>query len=647
MKVEPDPAFTLRAFALAALASSVLEGSGSDAPALALLADQRDRLPSAPDAGALAAYLRAPAPADAPLAALSAALGLAPIETLAVALAAAVEEDVMVGRALAHLQAPVGASRPTLGLLAGAFAAYVPPERNPLEALAAGVAVRSGLLVIAGGDAAPLPERAVSVPLAVCLALAGREAAWPGAAVEPEGVPEVPLPPSILEAAARHAAGLAAAPRRALVLRTGSPAEGRSAAAAVARALGRRPAFVDPERTAGLAPWLILRGLVPVFELDVGPGERRTIPPLPLYDGPMLALTGPDGAIATASGTAMSWSLPVPGRDERRGLWERAVGDPDLAGALARHHRHGSGRIAHLGRLAHHQSAIEGRSGPTERDVIAASWVGEGAGLDGLAQPLTASIPDEALVVPPSLRADLDALLQRCRARDLLAEGLGPSATSRYTPGVRALFVGPSGTGKTLAAGWIATRLGLPLYRVDLASVTSKYIGETEKNLAQLLARAEHAEVVLLFDEADSLFGKRTDVKEANDRFANAQTNYLLQRIETFEGIALLTSNSQSRFDAAFTRRLDMVLEFPQPGPEQRRALWESHLGAKHRLSQGQVNQLAALADVGGGQIRNAVLAAAVLAHAAGRPIERGDVLAGLASEYRKIGRQMPVELKP
>src|SRR2546430_13862603 len=122
----------------------------------------------------------------------------------------------------------------------------------------------------------------------------------------------------------------------------------------------------------------------------------------------------------------------------------------------------------------------------------------------------------------------------------LFRSGLGASATARYHPGVRALFVGPSGTGKTLAAGWLATRLGLPLYRVDLASVTSKYIGETEKNLAQLLARAEQAEVILLFDEADSLFGKRTDITDSNDRFANAQTNYLLQRIENYDGIVLL-----------------------------------------------------------------------------------------------------------
>ena len=118
------------------------------------------------------------------------------------------------------------------------------------------------------------------------------------------------------------------------------------------------------------------------------------------------------------------------------------------------------------------------------------------------------------------------------------------------------------------------------MYRVDLASVTSKYIGETEKNLAQLLARAEQAEVILLFDEADSLFGKRTDIRDSNDRFANAQTNYLLQRIESYDGIVLLTSNSRARFDGAVMRRLYCLLEFHLPSPEERRELWRARLPA-------------------------------------------------------------------
>jgi SpoVK/Ycf46/Vps4 family AAA+-type ATPase len=207
---------------------------------------------------------------------------------------------------------------------------------------------------------------------------------------------------------------------------------------------------------------------------------------------------------------------------------------------------------------------------------------------------------------------------------------------------VRALFVGPSGTGKTLAACWLATKLGLPLYRVDLANINSKYIGETEKNLARLLARAERTEAVLLFDEADSLFGKRTEIRESNDRFANTQTNYLLQRIETFDSIAILTSNSRGRFDTAFSRRLDMIVEFPAPAPAERRALWQAHLGEGHSLTMQELNLVAGQCDFAGGQIRNVVLAAAVAARGHGQIIDFPKLLHALQAEYRKAGRPLP-----
>ena len=212
--------------------------------------------------------------------------------------------------------------------------------------------------------------------------------------------------------------------------------------------------------------------------------------------------------------------------------------------------------------------------------------------------------------------------------------------------GVKALFVGPSGTGKTLASSWLSTKLGLPLYRVDLASVTSKYIGETEKNLAKLLAQAEQDEVILLFDEADSMFGKRTDVKDSNDRFANAQTNYLLQRIESYKGIVILTSNSRARFDDAFTRRLDMMIDFPLPEPDERRAIWLSHLGSNHELSIKQINQLAAKSDLCGGHIRNAVLTATVFAKHEKKEMNMIHIIEGLIGEFKKIGRQISPDLK-
>ena len=637
---------TLRTYALAAVAAQVA-GHGVEAPAPELhYLHEFARAAAGVEgwAGQLPGYLHSPAAADAPLLTLAGELGLTTIELLAVALAAAVEDDLMVGRALARVQAPLGGSLPTLGLLAAALAPTVRPGLSPIAALVNGVAVRSGLLTLLG-EGAPLPERAVAVPPHLCLALAGYDADLAGATIGLGDLPPVPLPPSLAAEATRQAAGLAGPAGRALVIRTGSALEGRSAAAAVAGALERRPLFIAGEPPAGLGPWLGLRGLLPVFCLELAPGERRTLPPTPGYRGPVLALGGLDGEVQAAGGVVLSWSLPVPPRAERQALWLAALGDAALAEELARDHRHGSGRIAHLGRLTQHHASLGGRR-PTRADVAAAAWSGEGGGLEGLAQPLSDPIPDEALVLPPMLREELATLLLRCRARDSLVEGLGASARARYRPGVRALFVGPSGTGKTLAAGWLATRLGLPLYRVDLAAVTSKYIGETEKNLAQLLARAEQAEVVLLFDEADSMFGKRTDVKEANDRFANAQTNYLLQRIESFDGITLLTSNSRSRFDAAFSRRLDMIVDFPLPGPEERRALWLSHLGAGHRLLPAQINQVAATADLGGGQIRNAVLTAAVLAQTDGRPIEWRDLIQGLLGEYRKLGRQLPVELR-
>jgi SpoVK/Ycf46/Vps4 family AAA+-type ATPase len=211
---------------------------------------------------------------------------------------------------------------------------------------------------------------------------------------------------------------------------------------------------------------------------------------------------------------------------------------------------------------------------------------------------------------------------------------------------VRALFVGPSGTGKTLAVSWLASRLGLPLFRVDLAAVTSKYIGETEKNLSQLLARAEQNEVLLLFDEADSLFGKRTDIHEANDRFANAQTNYLLQRMESYDGITVLTSNGRSRFDDAFSRRFDAILTFPLPDPEVRRRLWQAHLGARHSVPSAQLNLLSAVVELTGGQIRNAVLRAAVDAASLKRDIDCSDLINGVAAEYRKLNRQLPNDLR-
>jgi hypothetical protein len=636
---------SLRTFALAAAASGILraqDGTRSTPEGRFLLSNL---VRVAPDGGSwvetMVAYMASPAPSDGPLLDLADQLRMAPVEILSASLAAAVEDDLMAGRALAFMQAPVGGSRPTFGFLCSVLEPCSSLSRVS-EALLSGPALASGLLSFM--DDRPLPERSLGMPLPLFKALCGYAPAWPDAVVGMSGTPEVPLPPSALREAGRHASALAGV-KRCLVVRTPSAAEGRTAIDAICRQLGSRPLFLEKEALSGLGPFLRLESLTPVFCCILAPGERKVLPLIRNYEGPVLALAGPDGSIEAAGGAPISWALTVPSREERRRLWLSAVASEAVAEDLARHHRHGAGRIAHLGRLAQHQSALRGAAAPSMVDVVEASWSSEGSDLDALAEPLRDPIPDDALVLPPTVRAELELLLLRCRARDGLPDDLGPSARTRYRSGVKALLTGPSGSGKTLATGWLATKLGIPLYRVDLSAVMSKYIGETEKNLAQLLARAEQSDIMLLFDEADSLFGKRTDVKEANDRFANAQTNYLLQRIESFDGITLLTSNSRNRFDAAFTRRLDAIVEFSLPGPEERRSLWLSHLGDNHCLTSKEVNQLAAVADLAGGHIRNAVLTAAVLTFDPPRPIDFTALMDGLAAEYRKLGRQLPAEL--
>ena len=590
--------------------------------------------------------LRHPAQDDHVIVRLARDLDLSHAEVMTLVLAQMVEEEPMVGRMLAHIQAPVGGSRPALGMLEAALGPFQGHEGWVTGTLLSGPALATGALQLVNLQA-PLPEQMVRVPLGLALVLRSKKLVWPGCRDIAEA-DTVRLPQSALAEAVRQAGVLGRDDRSVLVVRSASQGEARAVAAEVALHLGREALLIadSGSEMTGLGLACALSRRLPVFEVELGAEGEHVVADLPGFDGPRLVLTGPDGLVRTSRGSLQQWSLTPPPEHERRELWQSYLKQDELARQLASEHIHSSGRIAELAQLADRGARLRQREQPDIHDLRRAAWEAEAGRLGTLAQPITAEIPDEALVLSRTVSLELEQLCARCRARERLDESLGITIRARYQQGVRCLMIGPSGTGKTLAAGWLATRLGLPLYRVDLAAVVSKYIGETEKNLATLLARAEHSEIVLLFDEADSLFGKRTEVKDSNDRFANSQTNYLLQRIEFYRGIVVLTSNSRERFDAAFTRRLDKIIEFPLPNPQERRALWHNHLGLEHGLSMKQINQLAGACDLAGGHIRNAVLTAAVEAHAARRAMTFQDVLVGLVGEYRKLGRQFPTELK-
>lgn len=205
--------------------------------------------------------------------------------------------------------------------------------------------------------------------------------------------------------------------------------------------------------------------------------------------------------------------------------------------------------------------------------------------------------------------------------------------------GVTALFAGESGTGKSMSAEAIAGELGVPLFSVDLASIIDKYIGETEKNLEEVFRAVENDDGVLLFDEADALFGKRSDVSDARDRYANIEVAYLLQRIESFDGLAILTTNLRANLDEAFQRRLDMIIDFPEPDAPARELIWRRALaGFPDALDATDYAALAML-DMTGGYIRAAAISAAYKAAAEGESIQRRHILAGAKDEWRKSGR--------
>jgi len=340
--------------------------------------------------------------------------------------------------------------------------------------------------------------------------------------------------------------------------------------------------------------------------------------------------------------------VDMPSHSQQLALWQQVLPQsvPRTAEAslaqIVQSYRLTPGDILEAGAGAQRAAARRGRgTAITADDLVSAVRERLRHRLGEVAELITTSLTWHDIVLSPLAMDGVSELISTIDNHRQVMEHWGFDRKVTYGRAVSALFSGPPGTGKTMVASLIAKELGLELFRVDLSRIVSKYVGETEKNLGRAFDEAENSQAVLLFDEADALFARRTDVKSSNDRYANLEVNYLLQRLESFEGIVLLTTNNASSIDDAFRRRLRFRIEFDTPDVSERRQLWQSMFPPDAPLA-ADVNfgQLAEQFEMSGGYIKNAAVRAAFLAAAAGRmPISHALVMRAAQLEWREMGR--------
>jgi len=373
-----------------------------------------------------------------------------------------------------------------------------------------------------------------------------------------------------------------------------------------------------------------------------GPPEWNTASWLADSIRGVVLVAGP-GALDLSRRRVVRLAVERPKADEQCALWQYVLGE------------HAATLNGHLERLARQFTLESGTILATGRQVV--SSLEEGRGdlvsllwdacrshsrpfLEGKAQRIAARARWEDIVLPDSSMGLLRAIAAHVRQQQKVFESWGFSAQSSRGLGTAVLFSGPSGTGKTLAAEVLANELRLDLYRIDLSQVVSKYIGETEKNLRSIFDAAEDSGAILLFDEADALFGKRSEVKDSHDRYANIEVSYLLQRMEAYRGLAILTTNMRHALDSAFLRRLRFIIPFPFPDAPLRRRIWERVFPRQTPTSGLDVDRLARL-NLPGGNIRNVALHAAVLAADAGQPVRMEHLLIATRRECAKLEKTL------
>jgi ATPase family associated with various cellular activities (AAA) len=594
----------------------------------ALLEAYRDGDPDLPPAPASAAF----EPAVDRLARL---LGLSRFERRLLMLAVAVELDGDVAALVAALQR--GADpRPTFGL-----ALLTLPDAH-WDALAPGSPLRR-LRLLELGPGPTLATRPLQIDERILHYVTGIEA--PDERLE--GVlrpvsPPPPLAPSQYLLAAELARTAAAAGPRVLVRIDGRDGDARLGVAhALAAALGRTALVVRAEalpppgaELAGLARLLdreaILVGGLPVV---VGDGDLEAV--LDELESPLAVVVG-EGAVGVGSRVALHRSVELPSPAESRALWTEALGAHATAEPVEEIAQHFRLSAATVDAIARELASAGDAAGTLRRLCRERSRVR----LDDLAERIDPAAIWDDLVLPAGHLELLREIARHVRHRTQVYERWGFGERTARGLGVTALFAGESGTGKTLAAEVLAGELGLDLYRIDLAGTVSKYIGETEKNLRRVFDAAEASGAVLLFDEADALFGKRGEVKDSHDRYANLEVAYLLQRMESYRGLAILTTNLRSNLDRAFLRRLRFVVQFPFPDAPQRAEIWRRVFPAATPLDGIDADALARL-TVSGGSIRSIALAAAFAAAEDGTPVAPAHLLRAARVEYAKAERAL------
>ena len=623
-------------------------------------------LPPLPDADTQAHLESLEATADAAEAAgeslrlrdLARDFGLNPLDLELLLVAVAPDLDSRFERLYGYLHDDVTRRRASIGLaleLAG-----LPPAGGAARQrlTPSGPLVASGLVAIDDADR-PFLTRSLSVPDRVTAHLLGDDSDDHDLlhVLTPASSDAAPDPSEVARALGAGA--------RLLYLREKPGASGRSLAAAALEAAGRPVVAIDlgrlgPNEDPAVVARIAMRDArLRGAGLVAGPVEalaERGIGAVRAFADPAAAPAGADSGLAAPvlligrRSWEPSWShdVPVlvdvepPTTADRAELWLRTLngssGGID-ASEVTRHFRLTPEQVTRAAEAARLQAAAAGTALGLDH-LRSGARAQNAAGLENLAKRVVPKVGWEDLVLPEATMQGLQELANRARNRDRVIDEWGMRPGGGRGRGITGLFAGDSGTGKTMSAEVIAGVLGLDMYSINLATVVDKYVGETEKNLERIFSEADGINGVLLFDEADAIFGKRSEVRDAHDRYANIETAYLLQRMESFDGLAILSTNLRANLDEAFARRLDAVIDFPLPDADFREQLWEMCLGADvPRGDDLDLRFAAERFELSGGNIRSIAVTAAYFAAETGAPVTMLDLMRATQREYRKLGR--------